>query len=72
MVKEYEIGSLKEKTPYRETQVKNPDGTTTLLLEFREIGASSLEDDDVMAFIDADGRRMFIGHDEEGAYKYET
>lgn len=71
MVKEWELDSIPEKSPYSEQRVENAEGTVTIILEFREIGVSPpLEDDDVFAFIDKDGRRMFIGYDSEGAYKY--
>lgn len=66
MVKASGLGTLPEKSIYRVTK---RGGINTV--EFRELGASPLEDDDVIAFIDTDGRRMLIGHDKEGAYKYE-
>ncbi len=56
MVKEYELGSLPERTPFKMTRVRNREGTVTITPEFREIGVSSLEDDDVIAFVDTDGR----------------
>lgn len=65
MVKKSELALLPEKSPYKKKLVNG-----VMELSIREIGASVLNDDDVIAFIDLDGRRMFIGHDKEGAYKY--
>ncbi len=67
MVKEYELSSILEKSPY--IFKKNRDGT--IVPSFRELGVASLEDDDVIAFIE-NGRRMFIEYDKDGAYKYEV
>ena len=72
MVKEWELEALPEKSPFEETRVTNSDGSVVVEFGYREIGvASPLEDDDVIAFL-GNGRRMMIGYDNEGAYKYEN
>jgi len=70
MVKAWELDSLPERLPYDEERVQNADGTVTIIPSLRDVVATSLEDDDVIAFVGTDGRAMFIGHDSGGAYKY--
>ncbi len=65
MVKAKELDSLPERSLFRKTEL---NGVVTL--EFKGILPLSLDDDDVLAFIDKDERRMSVGCDEEGAFRH--
>ncbi len=70
-IKSYEAAvALPLKNTYDVKTIKR-GGRLVYVPMFREIIAQNIEDDDIMCFIE-DGKRMSIGYDKDGAYKYEV